>query len=216
MDRHLHWDGCTNVRDLGGLGRIRHGALVRADALENLTAAGWAALEAHGVRTVIDLRNPDEIGEDAAPRPPGLTTIRFPLDGMEDTEFWSAWLHRPEFGTPHYYGPWLERFPDRAARVLNAIARAEPGGVVYHCGVGRDRTGLVTMLILAALGVPPQAAAEDYALSEGRVPPSLELDAFWAAREDTAADVLLGVMVGVDPHAYLDPADLAALQARAL
>ena len=43
-DRHLDWDGCPNVRDLGGLrtadgGRIRHGALVRADALDRLTAA---------------------------------------------------------------------------------------------------------------------------------------------------------------------------------
>ena len=154
MERHLSWDGCSNVRDLGGLGRIRHGALVRADALQQLSAEGWRALERHGVRTVIDLRNPDEIGEDAAPRPPGLTTIRIPLDGMEDTEFWSQWLDRPEFGTPHYYGPWLERFPDRAARALAAIARAQPGGVAYHCGIGRDRTGLITMLICAALGVP--------------------------------------------------------------
>ena len=141
MERHLAWDGCSNVRDLGGLGRIRDGALVRADALQQLSAEGWRALERHGVRTVIDLRNPDEIGEDAAPRPPGLTTIRIPLDGMEDTEFWSQWLDRPEFGTPHYYGPWLERFPDRAARALAAIARAQPGGVAYHCGIGRDRTG---------------------------------------------------------------------------
>jgi protein-tyrosine phosphatase len=70
-DRHLQWDGCTNVRDLGGLcsrdGRaIRRGALVRADALDRLSAEGWAALEAHGVRTVIDLRNGDELGPDAA------------------------------------------------------------------------------------------------------------------------------------------------------
>jgi hypothetical protein len=86
MERPLAWDGCTNVRDLGGLGRIRHGALVRADALQQLSAEGWRALERHGIRTVVDLRNPDEIGEDTAPRPPGLTTIRIPLDGMEDTE----------------------------------------------------------------------------------------------------------------------------------
>src|SRR3954447_20422308 len=208
MERHLSWDGCANVRDLGGLGRIRRGALVRADALQNLTAAGWAALEAHGIRTVVDLRNPDEIGEDAAPRPPGLITIRIPLDGMEDTGFWSQWLDRPEFGTPHYYGPWLERFPDRAARALAAIARAQPGGVAYHCGIGRDRTGLVTMLILAALGVPAQAAAEDYALS----PP---IEGFWEARPDTPPGVFAAVMATVDPRAYLDPGDLAALRARA-
>jgi protein tyrosine/serine phosphatase len=207
MQRHLSWDGCGNVRDLGGLGRIRHGALVRADALQNLTADGWRALEDHGVRTIVDLRNPDEIGEDAAPRPAGLATIRIPLDGMEDTEFWDQWVHRPEFGTPHYYGPWLERFPDRAARALAAIARAQPGGVAYHCGIGRDRTGLITMLILAALEVPAQEAAEDYALST-------PIEDFWET--ETPAEVFARVMAGVDPGRYLDPGDLAALRARTL
>ena len=222
MQRHLDWDGCRNVRDLGGLGALRRGALVRGDSLQDLTAAGWAALEAHGVRTVIDLRNPDEIGEDAAPRPPGLTTIRFPLDGMEDTDFWSRWLHRPEFGTPHYYGPWLERFPDRAARTLAAIARAQPGGVAYHCGIGRDRTGLITMLILAALEVPVDVAAEDYALSAARVPVLLErlgaaeLDDFYRSLSTTPEAVFAAVMRTVDPALYLDPGDLAALRARAL
>src|SRR6476661_685189 len=43
MDRHLQWEGCRNVRDLGGLGGIRLGALVRADSLARLTLAGWAA-----------------------------------------------------------------------------------------------------------------------------------------------------------------------------
>src|SRR5215217_490229 len=143
MTRHLLWDGCMNVRDLGGLpatgGRaVRRGALVRADALDRLSADGWAALEAHGVRTVIDLRNDDELGEDAAARPSGLTTLHLPLDGLEDHEFWRHWLGRPEFGTPLYYGPWLDRFPERAAQVLAAIARAQAGGVAYHCGIGRD------------------------------------------------------------------------------
>jgi protein-tyrosine phosphatase len=216
MERHLTWDGCINVRDLAGLGGIRRGALVRADALQNLTADGWRALERHGIRTIVDLRNPDEIGDDVAPRPRGLTTIRIPLDGLEHRDFWQHWYGRPEFGTPHYYGPWLERFPDRAGRVLGAIARAQPGGVAYHCGIGRDRTGLITMLILAALGVSAQEAVEDYALSEGRVPACPELDAFWAAAEETPAEVFARVMATVDPAAYLDPGDLAALRARTL
>jgi len=71
--RHLDWDGCFDVRDLGELradeGReTRWGALVRADALDGLTAAGWARC-GHGVRTVIELREPGERGEDAAPPP---------------------------------------------------------------------------------------------------------------------------------------------------
>jgi protein-tyrosine phosphatase len=223
-DRHLDWDGCHNVRDLGGLptadgGRIRPGALVRADALERLSDRGWAALEAHGVRTVIDLRNGDEVGEDDAPRPAGITTVHLPLDGMEDTEFWEQWVHRPEFGTPHYYGPWLARFPKRAARVLAAIAHARPGGVAYHCGIGRDRTGLVTLLVLAFARVPPEVVAADYALSADRVPDAAEIDAFYDERATTPAEVVAGVLPGLDAEAYLRDAglgvgDLAALRAR--
>ena len=152
--------GCFNVRDLGGLrtadGRVvRRGALVRADALERLTAAGWRALEAHGVRTVVDLRNADEIGADAAPRPAGLTTVRLALDRIEDREFWDRWSDGPVFGTPLYYRPHLDRFAHASAAVVAAIAHAAPGGVAYHCAGGRDRTGMITILLLALAGVDP-------------------------------------------------------------
>jgi hypothetical protein len=47
-ERHLEWDDCFNARDLGGLPtidarQIRRGALVRADALDRLSPAGWAS-----------------------------------------------------------------------------------------------------------------------------------------------------------------------------
>ncbi len=60
-ERVLSWEGCLNVRDLGGHvtgdGRTtRFGAVVRADNVQHLTEAGWAALVDYGVRTIIDLR----------------------------------------------------------------------------------------------------------------------------------------------------------------
>lgn len=78
--RELSWDGCVNVRDLGGLGHIRPGAVVRMEAPTRLSEAGWAALWAYGVRTLIDLRAADECEPEYAPRPAGITTVRVPLD----------------------------------------------------------------------------------------------------------------------------------------
>jgi len=71
--RDLSWDGCVNARDLGGLGRARPGALVRMEAPTRLTEAGWAAVWAYGVRTVVDLRDPSEVrgAPDRGPRPAG-------------------------------------------------------------------------------------------------------------------------------------------------
>jgi protein tyrosine/serine phosphatase len=235
-DRHLNWDGCANVRDLGGLrtahGRTtRRGAIVRADALDRLSAGGWAALEAHGVRTVIDLRNHDEIGADAAPRPAGLTTVHLPLDGVEDTEFWKHWHGRPEFGTPIYYRPFLDHFPGRTAGVFTAIASAAPGGVAIHCGIGRDRTGLITIMLLALAGVALEEITADYALSEPRVEVLLKrlgaddsLDSattFYERSGTTAAEAITAMLAELDVEAYLRAAgvtgeDLAAIRERLL
>jgi protein-tyrosine phosphatase len=200
--------------------QTRRGAIVRADALDRLSAAGWAALEAHGVRTVIDLRNDDELGTDAAPRPAGLTTLHLPLDGVEDTEFWKDWHGRPEFGTPLYYRPFLAHFPARTAAVLTAIARAEPGGIAVHCGIGRDRTGLIAIMLLALAGAEPEEIAADYALSEARVPFG-KIGTFYEDKGTTAAEVVAELLSELDVEAYLRRAgvgdeDLAVIRARLL
>ena len=77
--RELSWDGCINVRDLGGLGRMRLGAVVRMEAPTRLSVEGWAAAWAYGVRTIVDLRHEDECRPDLVPRPTGITGVRVPL-----------------------------------------------------------------------------------------------------------------------------------------
>lgn len=224
-DRHLDWEGCFNARDLGGLrtagGRAtRWGAAVRSDALDRLTEAGWRSLWEHGVRTVIDLRNPDELREDAAPRPDGLATVRIPLDVSEDREFWRIWQTGPQFATPLYYGPHLERFPERNAAVIRAVADAAPGGVAFHCQGGRDRAGQVAMLLLALAGVRAEEIAADYALSFDRLPARYAahreddqgplLRSFLQERGTSAETVIVELLSSLDVEAYLRSAGLPA------
>ncbi|WP_430782473.1 tyrosine-protein phosphatase [Actinoplanes sp. G11-F43] len=173
MTRHLDWDGCHNVRDLGGLpttgGRhTRFGAVVRAGSLDRLTPEGWARLIAYGVRTVIDLREDDERSPDAV-RPDGIEVVSVPLDDNADSAFWDRIIDDDVDGTPLYYRPFLDHKADRCVTALRAVASAGPGGVVVHCGIGRDRTGLLSLLFLALAGVGPEAVAEDYALSGERL-----------------------------------------------
>src|SRR3954453_6322916 len=147
----LDWEGSFNARDLGGLrttdGRLtRTGAVVRSAHLDRLTGRGWAALRDHGVRTVLDMRNDEE--RDAWREPPvtGIATVHVPIDDVADEEFWKRMWDRELDGTPLYYRPFLERKADRAAAAVEAVARAAPGGVLVHCGGGRDRAGLVSLL----------------------------------------------------------------------
>ena len=83
LNRVLDWDGCNNVRDLGGLNasngyKTRWGAVVRSDHPAKLTAKGWSQLYTHGIRTIISLRTHGLVEEDyldTTPRLPDITTI---------------------------------------------------------------------------------------------------------------------------------------------
>lgn len=171
IDRDLHWPGSFNTRDLGGLptvdgAAVRRGALVRSATLEFLTTEGWASLRRHGVRTVIDLT--DGVGHHEYPL--GIDRVHCALDPTDETEFWSDW-DRGLHCTPLYYRAFLERFPNRIGGVLRAIVGARPGGVLVHCGGGRDRTGLVVLVALRCALVRPEEIGADYALTRHRIGP---------------------------------------------
>ncbi|ASR38331.1 hypothetical protein BAY61_28735 [Prauserella marina] len=174
-DRHLTWEGCFNVRDLGGLptasGKLTlRGSIVRGDAPDHLTARGWKSLWTYGIRTIIDLRGEEERDSASADRPSELTTIRIPLDDHDDTEFWVRWSNGLDC-TPLYYKAFIDRFPSTVVGVLGTIADTTSGSVLVHCAGGRDRTGLVALLLLAIAGASPETIAADYALSAQRLAP---------------------------------------------
>ena len=161
-NRILVWDGCHNVRDLGGLrtcdGRVtRWRAIVRSDSPARLTADGWAALYAYGIRTIITLRTvglvEDEL--DITPPYPDIATVQVAIEDVTDTEFVQQWVVSDLWCTPLYYRDVLRRWPERHAAVISAIGRAGPGGVLFHCIRGYDRTGIIALLLLTLVGVTP-------------------------------------------------------------
>jgi protein-tyrosine phosphatase len=167
-DRELSWDGCVNVRDLGGLGQIRPGAVVRMEQPRRLTEAGWAAAWAHGVRTVVDLRDADEREPDRAPRPAGITTVHVPLDPV-GTPFYEHWKKIDNLASPLYYPAQLAEHPERVIAAVRAIASAAPGCVVFHCAGGKDRTGLLALVLLTLAGATPDEIIADYLLTYDRM-----------------------------------------------
>jgi protein tyrosine/serine phosphatase len=71
------------------------------------------------------------------------------------------------------------------AAAVRAVAEAPEGGVVVHCVGGKDRTGLLTALLLHLAGVPTDEIAADYALSEERLRPRHEA---WFEAAETDAE----------------------------
>jgi hypothetical protein len=173
--RILAWDGCVNVRDLGGLplvngGRSRMGAVVRADSLHELTPAGRRALAEHGVTKVIDLRHDDERADGRVASAPKRVVWISLLGQRGSPALREAAAAAQSEATDddalgRYYVEVLERFAPNFAAVVDELP-GDGGGVVVHCAGGMDRTGLVAALLLDLAGVEREAIAGDYALSE--------------------------------------------------
>ncbi len=222
-ERVLTWDGCTNVRDLGGLrtydGRMTClGAVVRSDTPARLTAAGWSALYAYGIRTIISLRT-DGMTEDelnVTPHYPDIATVQVAIEDITDAEFAQQWANTNLWGTPLYYKDALRRWPERHAAVISAIARARPGGVLFHCIRGHDRTGIIALLLLALVGVIPDEIIADYELS-----PDPFRDELLAREHSSVREAMLSSLEGLDLDSYLlmggvSQDDLAAVRKRLL
>lgn len=164
MKPALRIDGLANVRDLGGLDRkggtvTPSGVFVRSERLDRLDSDGWEALRAYGVRTVIDLRRPDERTGHV---PATMTHVHVDLDGGDEKDFWAQYEADGRWATPLYYLDHLRALPHRLASVLNAVAAADEGGILFHCSAGWDRTGLVAAVLLRTLDVTADAAVADY------------------------------------------------------
>lgn len=253
--REITWQGFFNARDLGGLptrdgGLTRRGALIRSADLRFVTGSGWRSAYDAGVRTIIDLRNDDEVRPHAGPgltalggsaqfaptasgafAPRGIERVHVPLDGVEDTHFWRYLNDQRLNGTPLYYQPFLRRKADRCAAAVGAVAHAKPGGVIFHCGAGRDRTGLVTLLLLALVEVDPEIIAADYDLTSGQLPALFAamgrqdegplIAQILAGQGTTAREAILATLDGFNAEEYLlaaglDSKDLASVRSRLL
>jgi hypothetical protein len=104
----------------------------------------------------------------------------------------------------------------RTAAVVRAVAAA-PGPVLYHCQGGRDRTGLLTILLLALAGVPAEVIVEDRFRTAPATadPPGAEVErataeAHYAAAGTTGEAVVAGLLADLDVDDYLRAAGVEA------
>jgi protein tyrosine/serine phosphatase len=141
-----------------------------------LTDEGWRALREHGVDRIVDLRFPEELAGDP-PRDVDIEVVNISVLGEGyDPEYVAeldAHLHSVAEAVDHYewsYLDFLERYRDRFGRAVAAVADAD-GTVVVHCWGGKDRTGLVSALLLRLAGVGLETIGADYAASELNLEP---------------------------------------------
>ncbi len=188
--RWIELDGAVNVRDVAGLpttdGRtVQPGRLIRSDNLQGLSERDVELLvEDIGVRSVADLRTGVEV-EHEGPGPltevDDVDIVHLSLlpeagdttDLAADGSVILPWEKRTEEtggrqGTSAIYLRYLDDRADSVIAALRLIA-GSPGATIVHCAAGKDRTGTVTALALAEVGVTREAIVADYALSAERI-----------------------------------------------
>lgn len=210
-----------NLHDLGGLitpsGAIRTRRLFRSANPDSLTVNGWQQLLDAGVRTLVDLRNEDE--RVSTVRPDALRVERHPIEDQTDTEFMGVWGNR--LGSPEYYPEVTRRWPRLVAAAVAAIADAPEGGVLIHCMAGRDRTGMITAILLELVGVDREAIFADFAQSAREIndwwrihggPKGSQSDGELAAYLLEAKSTLNAFLDELDTIAYLHNAGVSQEQ----
>ncbi len=178
----------NNTRDLGGLpaadGKvIKKGKLIRSGKLFKLPKSTINALEKLGVTAVIDLRT-DKEREEYPPTPlNGATYYHIPLvctattgithqKSMATTMLEESKRIKSEFGTADNYMKSMYEiilFSEQSKARLKEIFKIilnENGCVLWHCNGGKDRTGIVAMLLEALLGVDEKIIIKDYVASD--------------------------------------------------
>lgn len=180
--RHINFESVPNFRDLGGY-RTRDGRAVawrrlfRSAALHSMSPPDIARLkEDIRPRAVIDLRTPrapikqreigllDEMGaryHNVPFRPDSPDYLKQETELFRDaTDMGELYLYRirqPESGK-------------RLVDSLELIADRNNHPLVFHCSVGKDRTGLLAAMLLAAAGVIDEDIVHDYILSAPFIP----------------------------------------------
>jgi len=169
--RLLDFPSLLNARDLGGYPTVdgsttRWRSLLRSDDLAQLTVAGMEAFSGYGIETVVDLRWPEEVALSPTPITRELRHIRYEQISLL-TPTPQEWRVRRADNTAKelWNRSMLEQVREELKVVLQVIATASPGPLLFHCMAGKDRTGLIAALLLALADVVPEAIAYDYTAS---------------------------------------------------
>jgi protein-tyrosine phosphatase len=161
-----------NVRDLGGLSaaddrRIRAGVLLRGDNPSRGDQQAQDQLQAvHGIRHVIDLRKDAELerGGDSFSGREEVTRHRVQMSMLDVIPNYPQGAPKTAEGLGMAYARHVSHAAASYVETFRITAEAD-GPVLIHCGLGKDRTGMVVAMILKALEVDDQTIIEDYALT---------------------------------------------------
>ena len=171
----VNLEGCFNFRDLGGYKtsdgrRFRTGLVFRSDGLQMLTPSDLGKLDEEiGLGHVIDLRSHAEVEEvGRGPITEQTTVHHIPLfpETSDSAKARAGFAMPSDMGELYFLMLNFAQAP--IADVVRFLADSEEPAV-FHCAAGKDRTGVISAVLLSLLGVPEETIVADYAFSRKNI-----------------------------------------------
>jgi protein-tyrosine phosphatase len=175
-ERVLKLEGAYNVRDLGGYqtadGRITQwGRVFRADGLHKLSEQDQQVLVSLGIRTVVDLRHTNEIQK---------------MKNVFADSAYMAYHNISLINPATTIKPSIQSLGDMYVNILDEcqplirrvfellLTDHEKDAALFHCTAGKDRTGIISALLLDLVGVPYEVIMDDYAMTAYCIAPLMD------------------------------------------
>ncbi len=172
--RRLPLENIYNARDLGGYlcggsSTTKWKTFLRTDDLHHANNNDIEFLKKYGVKTVIDLRSTMELDQNPNPLatneyfnyyniPFNVTDLADATKKMFDIEN----LENIKNFLPNFYVDLLKNGKHIIKEIFEIIEKNDDGIILYHCTAGKDRTGVVSMLLLGLAGVSKSGIINNY------------------------------------------------------
>ena len=184
-------EGARNFRELvvPATKPLRRGRLFRSGGLSELSDKDVARLEELGIRTIVDLRSPEEIEEEPNRRigtvesvlnlpigidPADIAKLMEPEVAAQLRKLWAAGLLDETDALlaaaeidldalrKDRYRDFALKFAPQIGRFMKLLVDPESFPLVVHCQGGKDRTGFASGVVLLALGYSESDVVRDY------------------------------------------------------
>ncbi|MDD2214194.1 MAG: tyrosine-protein phosphatase [Oscillospiraceae bacterium] len=167
--RRLVLQHTYNTRDLGGYptpdGMTRWHEFYRSDDLTELSERDIRSLQQTGVTDLIDLRSDEERFTYPYPEMHGFSVHYAPLAVGEVSDLTTLGISDlSNLQISDFYMMWMEKSKPQINKIFTAFSQAE-GASLFHCRAGKDRTGIIAMLLLGLAGVSEADILTDYQMT---------------------------------------------------